>query len=257
MNIVDISKSLQTVAVKNAPTLLTGMAASGVVTTAFLAAKAGILTGRFMEAHLEYEDHELNKQELFHMVWKLWIPPAIAATGTLVCIFGANTVHTRRNAALAAAYGLSEAAFREYRDKVVEQIGKKAETKVVDAVAQDKIDAHPLKNSEVIFAGSKEMLCYESITGRYFHCDMETIRKAENSINLEIINNMYVSLNEFFDKLGLEAVGMGEDLGWTTGTPLELQFSALLTDSGDGAGLKPVMVLGYRRLPIPEYTNLH
>lgn len=257
MNIPAITKATQKYLAENSPQILTGLGVAGVVSTAILTGRASFIASRMLQIrNEETRDAEFTPREQFtddvKTVWKLYVPPVVTGTVTIACIIGANSVNTRRNAALAAAYGLTETAFREYKEKVIETVGQKAEEKVVTAIAQDKVEATPKSTTEVVFHGSKEMLCFESISGRYFHCDMETLRKAENAMNLEIINEMYVSLNDFFGKIGLAPTAIGEDLGWTTSTPLEIQYSAILDEES-----KPCMFLGYRRLPIPEYSNLH
>src|SRR5690606_8861442 len=108
-----------------------------------------------------------------------------------------NHVGTRRAAALAAAYSISDKAFTEYKEKVKEIVGENKERKVTTAIAEDHVRENPPGKGTVIIS-SGDVLCHESFTGRYWMCDAETIRKAENELNRQIINDSYASLGDFY-----------------------------------------------------------
>ena len=104
---------------------------------------------------------------------------------------------------------------------------------------------------EVIITGSGEVLCYETITGRYFNSSVETIRQAQNTLNAEMLNEMYVSLNDLFREIGLPVTGYGEEVGWTVDKQLDIQFSTVLSDDG-----RPAVAIGYNYTPIKGYSSL-
>jgi len=241
----------------NAPAILAGTAVAGVVGTAVAVGKGtwqaaeDIRTAELIKGDPISGIYTMPTKERVQLVWKRYIPAAAVAGTTVVCIIAGATVSGRRNAALIAAYSVSESMFSEYKDKVIEQFGEGKETKVRDAIAQDHVNQNPASN-QVAILGDGEVLCYEAITGRYFRSTVQTIRNAENRINYQINNDMYATQNEFFELIGLPATGMGETLGWNNGTPLEVQISSILTEDE-----KPALHVGYRRLPVPNYTNLH
>lgn len=260
MDIQNTLKGLQHAATVNAPSLLASLGVGGVVSTAFLAGKASWRSANEIRDLEQKFDDPINgpitipTKERVQLVWKNYIPAAAAGTATVAAIVLGHRIASSRQAALVAAYSVSETLFREYKEKVVEQIGENKEQKVRDAVAADHIAQTPptAKDREVVFAGSKEVLIYESITGRYFHNTAENLSKAQNKINLEIINSMYVTLNQFFDEIGLSPTAMGEELGWNSATPLEIQFSSILDEEQ-----VPCLHIGYRRLPVPNYADFH
>ncbi|MCG4723098.1 DUF6353 family protein, partial [Alistipes putredinis] len=57
---------------------------------------------------------------------------------------------------------------------------------------------------------------------------METLKKAQNDTNYRIINDSHASLNDFYERVGLELIQTGEELGWTTTRPLDLAFHAVM-----------------------------
>lgn len=172
---------------------------------------------------------------------------------SIACLVGASSVNLRRNAALATAYTLSESTLRDYQKKVVETIGEKKEQSVRDAVAKEKIEQTPVHTKEVILTGRGESLCYDSVSGRYFKSDMETIKKAENELDARLRNEMYVSLNEFYYEIGLEPLRViGEDLGWNIDSGyLDLNFSSQIASDGT-----PCLVLDYGVAPRYDFRNL-
>ena len=53
------------------------------------------------------EPEEMTKMEVVKAVWKPYIPVAVAGTFSAACFIGSCSVHSRRNAALAAAYKIT------------------------------------------------------------------------------------------------------------------------------------------------------
>lgn len=240
----------------NSPTILTAIGAAGTLSTAILAGKASFKAAEVIREQESLgglveavgEPLFLDGREKLRLVWKLYIPAAISGTVTVICVVGANSISNRRGAALATAFSLSETAFMEYKDKVVEQIGINKERKIRDELAQDQVNRNPVTSREVIITGSGDVLCYETMSGRYFNSNMETLRRAQNDVNAQIINDMYASVNDFCRKVGLPPTGYGEEVGWNTMNLLELQFSSVLSEDG-----KPCLAVGYSHIPIRDY----
>lgn len=224
--------------VKNhSPEILTGLGVSGVITTSYLVAKASfkaktMIDERDKEVHGVPRNGYPSTKEQAKLVWKLYIPPVIAGTATIACIIGSQKANSRRTAAAFTAYSLTEKAFTEYKEKVVEQIGKGKEKKIRDEVAKDRIEKNP-PNANVMIFGKGEVLCCELWTGRYFKCDMETLRRAENDLNAMIVNTYYVTLDEFYDLIDLPHTSTSDKLGWDSDKLLELQFSPVLSPDGE------------------------
>ena len=80
------------------------------------------------------------------------------------------------------------------------------------------------------------------------------LRKAENSLNRMLINDVYVSLNEFYYEIGLPPTKIGDDLGWNLydggSSMVELYFSSQLT-----ADDTPCLVIDYNIAPKYDYTH--
>lgn len=228
----------------NSPTILSVVGVAGTIGTAVLSGRASWRA----RGRLENEDPRMPVREKAKRVWKLYIPTVSVGGTTVACIVGSNVISVKRGAALATVVSLSEAAFKEYRAKVVEHIGSAKEQRVRDEIAQDRVSRNPASSSQVITLGDSSVLCYETMTGRYFNCDMETLRRAENTINAQIIRHDYASQNEFFQEIGLPPTKAGEEIGWNSMNLLELEFSSVLSEDG-----KPCLSVGYYTVPIRDY----
>lgn len=234
LDVMKIIKGVQLTTAKHAPEILTGIGIAGMVTTVVLAVKA---TPKAMLLISEKKEtlkvDKLTGVETVKTAWKCYIPTAIIGISSVACLIGASSVNLRRNAALAAAYTLSDTALREYRDKVSSTIGEKKEKAIREQINEDRLKKDPVSKKEVLITGGGNTLCYDIFSGRYFKSDIEQIKKAENEINSRLLNDMYVSLNDFYDILGLAHAKMGDQLGWSIDDGLiEFDFGSHLADDG-------------------------
>lgn len=250
-NLATIAKDIRKFASKRSPEILTGIGIAGMITTTILAVRATPKALELIEEQKEEESvDELSSFEVVKVAWKPYIPAMVTCVVSTACLIGASSVNTKRNAALATAYKLSETALTEYREKVIETIGEKKERIVRDKVAEERVKKNPVSKNEVIVTGNGKTLCFDPISGRYFMCSIETIKKAENTLNKQMLHDIsgYVSLNEFYDELGLDHTSVGDDLGWNTDQLIDINFSSQLNDNGE-----PSVVLDYLVAPKYDY----
>ena len=242
---------------KRSPEILTGIGIAGMITATVLAVKATPKAIRLIESdsreNHDGDPHAYTKKEAIKSCWKCYIPSAISGVTSIACLIGASSVNVRRNAALATAYKLSETALSEYKDKVVETIGEKKEKIVRDKVAEEQVKNNPVSKSDVIVTGDGDTLCFDPMSGRYFHSSIDKIQKAVNELNGRMINDIvgYASLNDFYDELGLDRTEIGDIVGWNVEKRLKIDISAQVSDNG-----KPSIVLDYRVRPDYDYDRL-
>lgn len=216
---------------KNSPYILTGLGCAGVVSTAVMTGKAAV------KAHdrIKQEREELEKKyecetidpdfkTKAKLTWKYFIPPAIMGCSSVACIIGAQSVNTRRHAALASLYTLSEQTLKDYRENVVELVGKNKEEKAYEKVQQDRLISDPPKDGSIILTGKGKTLFQDSYSGRFFKSDIETLRRIENELNHNIVHQLWVSVNDLYYLIGLEGIKLGEDIGWDPDQLIEFKF---------------------------------
>lgn len=256
-NLTNIAYSARRTIKKYGPQILTGVGIGGFVTTVVLSVRATPKALKCIEEEKELKgEEELKPLEIVKVAWKPYVPAIGLGIASTVCLIGANSVSTRRTAALATAYKISETALAEYKEKVIETIGEKKEKEVRDKIAEKKIKDNPVSQNTVIITGRGHTLCYDAHSGRYFESDIEKIRKAENIINNKIRNDMYASLNELYDLLGLSHTEMGSKLGWNidrlpTNYGLEFYFSSQLSENDE-----PCLIISYSEPPVYDYSTL-
>lgn len=268
MNKTDVTNFFKTIkkgVTKHSPEILTGIGVAGMISTVVFAVKATPKAMDLIEEERKRKLHEatvdearewsenggipLKPLEVVKVAWKPYIPAAITGITSIACVIGANSVHARRNAALATAYQLSAKALTDYREKVVETIGEKKEISVRDKVAKKQVEEKPKNDSQIIMTGKGNTLCYDSHSDRYFRSDIDKIRNAVLSLNERMINGneMYISLNDFYDEIGLKHVDVGDRIGWRIDKGrIDVRYSAQLTDDNE-----PCIVLDH--LTPPEY----
>lgn len=232
MTLTDLTKTVERSIARNAPSLLTAIGVSGVLSTSYLTGRATFQAAKVLESE-EYFNGvaDTRKERLIEqtkLVWRLYIPAAVSGAVTITCIIGANRIGSKRAAAAYSLLTVSEAAFLEYKDKVVDTIGEKKEQAIRDEIAQDRINANP-PSKEVMVISSGDVLCYEMHTGRYFQCNMETLRKAQNKINQQILSQMEASLDDFYYEVGLPCTTSSHMYGWDSGRMFELEFTTVLS----------------------------
>lgn len=258
MILKEVLRTAEKFVIDNSPGILTGLGVAGTVTTVLLTGRAAYRTG--MDASTQYHEaiqeneplpgHLLEPKHIIKTYWKEFIPAAAVGATTVTAIIMANQIGSRRSAALAAAFKISEKLSEEYRDRVVETFGSKQEQAMRDKLAADRIDKTP--GAEVIIITGSEVVFFDEFSGRYFKAEMEAVKKAVNEINHQINNNYYASLTEFYDKLNLEKTAVSDQFGWNTDELLDVRFSPVLMKDK-----RPAISIAFNVGPIHHFDRVN
>jgi hypothetical protein len=259
--ITNTTKNLGRTIDRNSPTILTALGVAGLVSTVILAIKATPKAEAILFHEADFRRKEWSEQtgeieevcptdsftpiEIVELTWKEYIPTVVMGAITISCMIGANHISLRRNAALASLLSIAETTLHEYQEKVKEQIGEKKEEKIRGEIAQDKLDANPPDEKTIILTGKGDYLCFDNFSGRYFRSDIETLRRAENAFNQRLLRQGWLSINEFYDEIGLERIDLGDEMGWIA----ERQLLELKFDSKNAKDYEPALVVNYRVSP--------
>lgn len=248
VNMAKIFKGARMFVRRRSPEILLGLGITGMITTTVLAVKATPKAIKNIEETKKKENKDkLTPVETVKATWKCYAPAAITGVTATACLFGANSVHARRNAALATAYKLSETAFNEYRDKMIETVGERKDQAVYDQIAQDRVNNNPVNMNDIIRTSKGSARFMDGISGRRFLTDMEAVKKAVNTINYRLTTDFcgYVTLSEFYDELELPHTDISDSLGWTAEKGiLEVHYGATIDEDGIPCG-----VLSYKVVP--------
>lgn len=256
---------------KRSPEILTGFGIAGMVTTTVLAVKATpkALT-LIQDAEIEKVDVQvkegkgpdelvktLTPAEVVKVAWKPYIPAVLLGTVSVACLIGANSVHTRRHAALYSAYKLSETALTEYKDKVKEIVPEKKVKEIKQKLAEDKVD-NIVKNEDckeqkakVIVSNDGDTWFVDPFTNGSFLCTETKIREAIVDLNYRLMDEMFVSLSDLYDELGLEHTQNSDEIGWCIDDgKIRPDFSDAIVKNG-----KAYVVMDFLKRPEYGYDN--
>lgn len=243
-------KGAQTTISKHSPEILMGFGIANLLATTVLAVAATPKALKAIDkAKKEKQKEKLTVGETVKVTWKYYVPAVVTGVTGTTCLVGSSTISNRRNAALAAAYKISEAALTEYKEKVVETIGEKKEEAIREAIVQDHIDKNPPRSNEIVVTGNGTTRCYDVLSGRYFESSRDRIEKAVANLNRQLVLDDYVSLNEFYDELNIPHTKLGSELGWRVIDGwIDVSYSSHLSDDGI-----PALAINYSIAPCREY----
>lgn len=240
---------------KRSPEILITLSLVGVGVTCYLVAKeAPVAKEKLEDLHSELakKDEELTKPQIIveeaKTVIPVYAPAIILGITSAGCIIGSHSIMSKRAAAIATAYQLSETALTEYKKKVKEVFGEKKETEIIDKIAQDRVKTASLEQNytkKIEKTGKGDDLVYDIVTGQWFYSSAEAIRQAENRFNKKLLDEMYMSLNEWLSELNLPATGAGNELGMSVENGLlDIRFTSTLTEDDH-----PALAINYTVFP--------
>lgn len=244
---------------KHSPEILTAIGVVGMITTTVLAVKATpkaleLIEEKKEELNLEPMDN-LTAVETVKAAWKPYIPAVATGVFATGCLIAANSVHAKRYAGLATAYQISTTALNEYREKVVETIGEKKERAVHTKMAEDRVKKNPPSSSQVHLSDHGNTLCYDLHSGRYFESDIDRIKRAMNDLNRRMTtgSEMCISLNEFWNAIGLPSTDIGDQLGWRVDEGLiDIAFNSFIAEND-----RPCVTIEYLIPPVYGFNKLY
>lgn len=236
---------------RNSSTILTCVGGVGVIATAVTAAKATPKAMALLDKAKDEKGEELTMFEKVRTAAPAYIPSAVMGAATIACIFGANALNKRQQAALMSAYALLDNSYKEYKAKVTELYGEEADTEVRKEIAKDHYEEQKTSTGEL-------QLFYDEFSQRYFESTTEKVLRAEYDLNRMLAECYGVFLNEWYDLLGIETVDYGDFLGWSTYELVEttwmswVDFEHTKTVMNDGL---EVTIISMRMEPTFDFEN--
>jgi hypothetical protein len=227
------------------PTILTYVAAIGVVATSVMAVKATPKAMMLLEQATDEKGEELTKLEVVRVAGPVYIPALAIGVSTISCIFGANVLNKRNQASLISAYAMLSESYQQYRRAANVVYGEDADARIKAEMAKDTyVSGVGMFNNVSVYSPdmdpeSEKILCYDLFSQRYFTSTMAAVLNAEYHINRNLQVRGEVSLNELYDFMGLAQVENGDEIGWSLDQLYEdevmwLDFTNTLTNMDDG-----------------------
>jgi hypothetical protein len=160
--------------------------------------------------------------------------PAILATGLGVgMLFKSRGILSQRNASLIAAYKLVDEAYKQYRERVREELGedvdryfrygkKKDEEFTIVNKSKKEVDFSVSKDEELMVESGHSMYAkFFDDSSPQFKRDNEMnqffLKTQERFANQQLQARGHVFLNEVYDMLGIPRTKAGAIVGWVSG----------------------------------------
>lgn len=261
MSIANLSSALAQKLVSHSPAILTALGAAGVIGTALLTGKAYVQADREIQTEDERRDRRgealMTPKEKVELTWRYFVPPLFAATGTLLCVISAQSINSRRSAAMISLYTMTERARTEFQDKAREVLSDEDYERINEEIAQERLATNAggtqfLGDTPFEMKNDGVGWCHDIYSDRYFISSQGEIDDAVNRINHELTHNMYADLNMFYSFIGLNEVPYGDKVGWTSDHLLEVQYS--YGPAQDGS---PCMAVTFKRDPASHFSSFH
>ena len=238
---------------KNSPVLLLAAGISGLLASDILTATATVKAVHKIDA-IKYERDTafLGKKEIVKATWKYYIPVVLTASTGVGCLMFSNKLTNEKNSAVVAAYGASQTMLSNYIKKNKEIGGEENHTKVVKSMAEETVNAED--NHIIVPVG--QVLCYDAQTGLLFPSTRNDILQAVNSINSNLLTEMYISYGDFCYELGIEIGLVGDTIGWSVeSVPQHDLIRACLDGSGVTKDGQPYMIVDFDIRPSGDFDS--
>ena len=207
------------------PSILAGLGVVGFITAVVMVAKAAPRASEIIE-ELE-EDEECTFIEKGTAVAPLYAPAVAMMMISTAAIVASSHIHSTRYASVLALYSVSERTLSRWQDAVIEEVGEKKKERIRRRTTEPREDI-----PQSLVVDGNRMLFFDVFTGRYFRADsLEAVRRVVNESNDFMLGEDFISLNEYYQNLGMPATGFGDDVGWTASDGLiELYYDSHIKD---------------------------
>jgi hypothetical protein len=244
----------------HSPVLLFGVGLVGVSATAVLACRATLKLSEVLEegennlkkadaAEGSFEAEQIKKAkfgvrlQVAIKIAKLYAPAVIVGVASVGMLTGSHLILKKRNAGLAAAYAVVDQKLRNYRGRVVEDLGAEKDyeylhgVKEAEVVVEGKdgpevkkvkgLDLEAIKNEDPelhyrrVFEAPEKDEDGEPIPGtgnkhwsKIPNQNQFTIQMFQSELNDLLKLQGHVFLNQAYDLLGFEPTAAGQIVGW-------------------------------------------
>ena len=258
----DYAKDFAGEVVKHSPKILTYLGVAGIFGTAIVSYKAYPKVEAVINEHNEIvksivggaKDDDSLRARLKKEKWRFFkelakaVGPTVAMTIiSSTCVICADAINTKRISILSAAYAIAEKRIDEledYKDKVRDAVGnKKAEQ--IEKIHDERDVLYAATSAEVYETGHGHMLAYDKLNDRYFRCNPGFIEMIFKDLNYRLMNEHWISANEFYYAIDFRESEAGDILGWELDKFGEIPYS-LDTRFATIDGIKePCTVVGF------------
>ena len=242
--------------IKYAPQIATGVGLGLALVAGVRAVQKTPEAVKLIERKKEEKKDELTVTETVKTVWRCYLPSVIIFIVACVLIIGGQRISTRRAVAAATACSLYETQLKQYQEAAKEVLGDKKEAEIRTQMARNEVTSRPpLSSDDIVSTGRGNALFYDELSKRYFWSDPAYVDKIFQNLNFQLLDEMYVSLNDYWDALGLPTTNPGNLICWCVNDgKIDPSFDVILVASGPYEGY-PCKVIGFYCEPEYSYKD--
>ena len=242
--------------IKYAPQIATGVGLGLALVAGVRAVQKTPEAVKLIERKKEEKKDELTVTETVKTVWRCYLPSVIIFIVACVLIIGGQRISTRRAVAAATACSLYETQLKQYQEAAKEVLGDKKEAEIRTQMARNEVTSRPpLSSDDIVSTGRGNALFYDELSKRYFWSDPAYVDKIFQNLNFQLLDEMYVSLNDYWDALGLPTTNPGNLICWCVNDgKIDPSFDVILVASGPYEGY-PCKVIGFYCEPEYNYKD--
>lgn len=229
---------------KSSPTIMFVGGVVGVVATVVLASKATLQLEEILDEHDvnmskakglhasdrdDYSDDDFRKDKVIitartaTTLVKAYGPAFLVGAASIGLLTGSHVTLNRRNAATVAAYAAVDKAFKEYRDRVLADVGPEKEREYYSGTESREVYSETKKGEPKVeeiktSAGKSPYAVLFDNRNPNWNPEAEHtlffLKLHQNQLNMQLQARGHVFLNDVFDALGMDRTSAGAVVGW-------------------------------------------
>ena len=245
-------RKISRLAKNNGP--LIGMITAGVGFTGSIieTARATVKAVRHTDRVEKDRGTKLTGSELVGENWHFYISSILLWIGSIMSLCFSAKGYKKSIKSLAALYAASESARKNIEEQAREALGDRKYEELQDDVAQKTLEKNPVRETGILATGHGEHLCFDSLTGRYFRCNIDWIKRAVNNFNNRIcVQKCGYSYDDLFDEISpsFDPTIFGRNVGWGPNRGVaDIRYSSKIASNGE-----PCLVMQYRLPPYADF----
>lgn len=151
---------------------------------------------------------------------KLYAPAIILGSASIACLTKSHDILQKRNAALTAAYIAVDEAFKQYRERVIDEYGEEKDREFrYGSVEVDMVDENGKMYTEKQPDGTPSMYArffdeYSSSWSKEPDYNFVFLLHTQHMANDHLRARGHLFLNEVYDMLGIDRTQAGQVVGW-------------------------------------------
>lgn len=191
------------------PGILTALSIAGLIGTVALTIRATLKTNDILKKVEKEKGEKLTILETVQVSARPCAPAIVAGLGTSILMFSSHQISKMQIATLTAGYAALNQNYKKYMAKTKELLGEDGCKKIREAIVKDEV-----KRQQPSQPQDDKLLYFEEHRGEFFEVTEADVIRAEYEVNKRMSEVGYVSLNFFYNAMGLKPTDDGDELGW-------------------------------------------